>query len=49
MGKTPESEEVTTYWDKNMVERFSESMEKRGLSPDISNADYLDWWEKQLL
>ena len=49
MGKTPESEKVTTYWDKNMAERFSESMEKRGLSPDISNADYLDWWEKQLL
>ena len=49
MGKTPESEEVTTYWDKNMAEKFSESMEKRGLSPDISNADYLDWWEKRLL
>ena len=49
MGKTPESDEVTTYWDKNMAESFRNSMEKRDLSPDISDADYLEWWEDKLL
>ena len=49
MGETPESEEVTTYWDKQMAKKFAASMEGRGLSPDISDTDYLDWWERKLL
>ena len=49
MGETPESDEVTTYWDKNMAEKYRESMENRGLSHDISDADYLAWWERKLL
>ncbi len=49
MGETPESDEVITYWDENMAEKFKESMEKRSLSPDISDADYLEWWEDKLL
>lgn len=49
MGETPESDEVTTYWDENMAEKYSENMEKRGLSPDISDVDYLAWWKDKLL
>ena len=49
MGETPESSEIMIYWDENMAESFKQSMEKRGLSPDISDADYVAWWEKHLL
>ncbi len=49
MGETPEPEEVKSFWDKNMAQSFRNRMDKRGLSLDISDADYLDWWEKQLL
>ena len=49
MGDIPELPEVTTYWDKNMAERFKQDMEKRGLSDDISDADYVAWWENHLL
>ena len=49
MGEVPESDEVTTYWDGNMAESFKESMEGRGLSPDINDADYVAWWEQKLL
>ena len=49
MGETPESADVTTYWDEHMAASFRQAMEKRGLSPDISDAEYVAWWEKQLL
>ena len=49
MGDIPESVEVTTYWDENMAERFKQDMEKRGLSDDVSDADYVAWWENHLL
>ena len=49
MGEIPESSEVTTYWDENMAESFRQGMEKRGLSDDISDADYVKWWENHLL
>ena len=49
MGETPESEETKNYWDKNMDDSFSNKMESRGLSPDISDKDYLNWWESKLL
>ena len=48
MGETPESDEIKNYWDKNMDESFREKMEQRGLSPNISDADYLNWWEQKL-
>ncbi len=49
MGETPEPLAVTTYWDENMAEQFKAGMERRGLSHHISDADYVAWWEKQLL
>ena len=49
MGDIPETDEVTTHWDENMAESFKQSMEKRGLSDNISDADYVAWWENHLL
>ena len=49
MGETPESDETKSYWDENMDESFRERMEQRGLTPDISDADYVEWWEQKLL
>ncbi len=49
MGETPESDDVISYWQENMRESYEERMENRGLSPDISDADYVEWWEKKLL
>ncbi len=49
MGEIPEPPDITNYWDEHMAESFREGMEKRGLSPDINDADYLAWWEHQLL
>jgi len=48
MGEIPESSEIMTYWDENMAESFKQGMGKRGLSPDISNAAYVKWWEHHL-
>ena len=48
MGETPESDDVISYWQENMKESYEESMENRGLSPDISDAEYVAWWEKKL-
>lgn len=49
MGVTPESDEVKTYWDNHMLEGYNDRMEDRGLSPDISDEDYVKWWENKLL
>lgn len=49
MGETPESDEVKSYWDENMLDGYNERMQDRGLSPDISDADYTAWWEEKLL
>ena len=48
-GETPESADVVAYWQDNMTEKFAENMEQRGLSAEISDEDYLAWWEKELL
>ena len=49
IGETPESEEIKDYWDKNMAESFNDRMQDRGLSPNISDNEYLDWWKQKLL
>jgi uncharacterized sulfatase len=48
-GKTPESPEVVEYWRHQSTASFKRQMEARGLSPDISDEDYLTWWEEKLL
>ena len=49
MGERPEPAEVQVYWDEHMAAGFRRAMEGRGLSPEISDADYVAWWEGQLL
>ena len=49
MGETPEPDHIIAYWKENMKESYNDKMESRGLSPDISDADYVGWWENQLL
>jgi N-sulfoglucosamine sulfohydrolase len=48
-GERPEDPKVVEHWQNNMARDFVERMEKRGLSPTISDEDYLKWWEQKLL
>ncbi len=48
-GQTPEPEAVVAYWQKDMADSFARQMKSRGLSPDISDEEYLSWWMKKLL
>ena len=49
LGETPESDEVISYWKKNMKESFEQRMEDRGFSPEISDTEYVAWWERKLM
>ena len=49
MGETPEPDGIIAYWKENMKESYNDRMDSRGLSPDISDVDYVGWWEDQLL
>lgn len=48
-GQRPEPADVVAHWENEMAKWFVERMDKRGLSPRISNEDYLAWWEQKLL
>jgi uncharacterized sulfatase len=48
-GETPEDPQVVAYWQDDMMKSYRQQMTKRGLSPDISDEDYLKWWEQKLL
>lgn len=48
-GEKPESADVVTYWQENMAKAFEKTMKRRGLSAEISDENYLKWWEKKLL
>ncbi|MCP4641312.1 MAG: sulfatase [bacterium] len=48
-GRFPEPTEVTDEWDREAQGRYASAMEKRGLSPDASDEEYLAWWERTLL
>jgi N-sulfoglucosamine sulfohydrolase len=48
-GETPEDPQAVAYWQDDMMKSYKEQMEKRGLSPEISDEDCLRWWEKKLL
>jgi N-sulfoglucosamine sulfohydrolase len=48
-GQTPEDPKVIAYWQEDMAKSYVEQMEKRGLSPKISDEDYLKWWQQKLL
>jgi len=48
-GEQPEDAKVVAYWQNDMAESFAKQMKQRGLAPDISDEEYLKWWEKKLL
>lgn len=47
-GEQPEDPKIVAYWQNNMTESYKQQMEKRGLAPDVSDEEYLKWWEKKL-
>ncbi len=48
-GETPEDPQVVAYWQDDMMKSYKQQMEERGLSPEVSDEDYLKWWEQRLL
>jgi len=48
-GETPEDPATIEREQNAMAKNFVESMEKRDLSPTISDEGYLKWWEQKLL
>lgn len=48
-GTYPEPEKETDYWEKDSKEAYVKKMESYGLSPGISDEDFLNWWIKRLL
>jgi N-sulfoglucosamine sulfohydrolase len=47
-GVIPESQETINRETKLMYESYQRKMKNKGLSPDISDEDFLKWWEKKL-
>ncbi len=47
-GQYPEDTAEVVYWEKVMKENFEERMANRGLSTDISDEDFLDYWNRYL-
>ena len=47
-GRTPEPDAVRKGEHDRMMAAWRQGMERRGLSPDISDAEYVDWWRQQL-
>lgn len=43
-GTYPEDPEEIVYWDSVMKERFKRNMARRGLTPEISDEEFLDFW-----
>lgn len=48
-GEIPEDPEIEAQEMEKMLKSFKQSMQSRGLSPDISDEDYLRWWQEKLL
>jgi len=49
MGEIPEDTQIEADQKERMLKAFKQRMQSKGLSPDISDEDYLRWWEKKLL
>jgi len=47
-GQYPEDTAEVAYWKKFMKENFKERMANRGLSPDIPDEEFLDYWNRYL-
>ena len=49
MGAIPEDHAEIEYQEQAMWDEYRQRMTAKGLSPDITDEDYLEWWEKKLL
>lgn len=47
-GEYPEESSEIAFAKELMKNRYIEGMKQRGLSPDISDEDYLEYWERDL-
>jgi uncharacterized sulfatase len=47
-GVYPEDAEEVDYWAKDAAKAYQETMKKNKLPVDISDEDFLKWWEKRL-
>ncbi len=48
-GETPEDPRVIVEEQDRMMTSYKQQMEERNLSPDVSDEDYLAWWQSKLL
>ena len=48
MASYPEDSAAVAYAQQDMQQNFEERMKKEGLSSDISDEDFLQYWEEQL-
>jgi N-sulfoglucosamine sulfohydrolase len=48
MGENPEPPEEMEHWVPFMQQQWEKWMTAKGLSPDITDEEYLRWWEEQL-
>ena len=48
-GEQPEDPQAVAYWQDAMTKSYMQEMTRRNLAPDISDEEYLKWWEKKLL
>ena len=44
----PEDSAAVAYAQQDMQQNFEQRMKKEGLSPNISDEDFLRYWEEQL-
>ncbi|HLP71627.1 MAG TPA: sulfatase [Bacteroidales bacterium] len=47
-GKYPEDDAEVSYWKDDSEKAYVTKMKSYGLPPDISDEDYLKWWELRL-
>ena len=48
-GMKPEPDTAVEYWQQQAAATFKQTMEQRRLPADISDEDYLQWWEETLV
>ncbi len=48
-GMKPEPPAALAFWQQQAAATFKRTMDERGLAVDISDEDYLKWWEESLV
>ncbi len=47
-GEKPESASAVIHWQQQAAATFRQTMKERGLSVEVSDEEYLKWWEDEL-